>query len=454
VYIAFAFRSSVFFDNHLAAGGGTMPDPTGAMRPSERNHTLAPALAPAVALLAISSFINYIDRGNLAIAAPLLKDELHLSPWQLGILLSSFFWTYAFFQVVSGWLVDRFNANWIIAIGFSVWSVATAATGLVHGFVLLLVVRLILGIGESTAYPSYSKIFAKHFPETHRGRANALVAAGLSCGPAFGTFLGGLLMAKYGWRPFFVVLGVVSLLWLPPWLKWMPRGPGLPSLAPKLSPPILEILAQRSAWGTFGGLFATNYLNYFLITWLPTYLVNERHFSMQGMAKLGGGALFAAALSTTISGWLADRWTASGGTPTRVRKTFTGLGLACASVIVVVSVVSDQRLASLFLFVACISFGLCTSNLWAITQTLAGPHAAGKWTGVQNFVGNLAGIAAPAVTGFVVQRTGHFFWAFAITAGVLLAGAFSWVFVIGPIEQVRWQSRPASSLAETDAPAT
>lgn len=417
-----------------------MPGATGAAHPLESNHRLASALTPAIALLAISSFINYIDRGNLSIAAPLLQGELHLSSWHLGILLSSFFWTYAFFQIVSGWLVDRFNANWIIAIGFLVWSFATAATGLVHGFILLLGVRLILGVGESAAYPSYSKIFAKHFPETHRGRANALVAAGLSCGPAFGTFLGGLLMARYGWRPFFVVLGIVSLLWILPWLKWMPRGPGLPSPAPKQSPPIFEILEHRSAWGTFGGLFATNYLNYFLITWLPTYLISERHFSMQGMAKLGGAALFAAAVSAIVSGWAADHWISSGATPTRVRKTFTGLGLAGASVIGAVSVISDQRFASLVLFAACISFGLCTSNLWAITQTLAGPHAAGKWTGVQNFVGNLAGIAAPAVTGFVVQRTGHFFWAFAITAIVLLAGAFSWVFVIGPIEQVPWRT--------------
>jgi MFS transporter, ACS family, D-galactonate transporter len=114
------------------------------------------AIAPWLALLSISVLINYVDRGNLSIAAPLLKDELHLNPWQLGILLSSFFWTYTALLFVVGWLVDRFEVNMVIAIGFLIWSLATVATGLVPGFALLLVTRLILGIGESVAFPSCS----------------------------------------------------------------------------------------------------------------------------------------------------------------------------------------------------------------------------------------------------------------------------------------------------------
>jgi ACS family D-galactonate transporter-like MFS transporter len=162
--------------------------------------------ARILALLVVSVFINYIDRGNLSIAAPMLKDELHLSASQLGILLSSFFWTYAAFQLISGWLVDRFAVRWVMAAGFFLWSMATAATGLMHGFLLLLIVRLVLGIGESVAYPSYSKILTKYFPEEKRGLANSLIVAGNTCGPGFGMFLGGMLMARYGWRSFFVVL--------------------------------------------------------------------------------------------------------------------------------------------------------------------------------------------------------------------------------------------------------
>jgi MFS family permease len=186
---------------------------------------LSPALPRVLALLVVAVLINYIDRSNLSIAAPLLKDEFRLSASQLGILLSSFFWTYTLFQIVSGWAVDRFDVNWVIAAGFLTWSLATAATALVHGFILLLMIRLILGIGESAAFPSCSKILARHCAERRRGLANALIMTGMMLGPALGTFAGGMLMARFGWRPFFLVLGLASLVWLLPWLKWMPREP-------------------------------------------------------------------------------------------------------------------------------------------------------------------------------------------------------------------------------------
>jgi ACS family D-galactonate transporter-like MFS transporter len=413
--------------------------------PNERG--LSKSLSPVVALLAISVFINYIDRGSLSIAAPALKNELRLSPSQLGILLSSFFWTYAGFQILSGWLVDRFQVNWVLAAGFFVWSAATAATSIAHSFMVLLALRLLLGAGESVAFPSYSKILAKHCPEILRGRANALISSGIAAGPAFGIFFGAMLMARYGWRPFFIALGFLSLLWLFPWTKWMPTGPGLAVPSTARAPGIREILKHRSAWGTFAGLFAYNYLSYFLLTWLPSYLVQERHFSMQKMGGIGGAAYLLLALSALISGWISDFWIARGGTPTRVRKTFTALGLALSSVFcfAVAAFAFDSRLATLFLFLTCAGAGLCTSNLWAITQTLAGPLAAGKWTGLQNFLGNFAGIVSPALTGFVVERTGHFFWAFAVAAGVLLGGALSWAFVVGPVQPVEWESESAAA---------
>ena len=176
-------------------------------------------LTRVAVVLSISVLINYVDRGTLSIAAPVLKEDLHLSPSQLGVLLSSFFWTYSVFQIVSGWLVDRFEVNWLLACGVLMWSVATLSTGLIHGFTLLLIARLLLGIGESVAYPSYNKIIAKHFQASHRGRANGLISAGWAAGPAIGTLVGGLLVAHFGWRIFFVVLGAASLLWLPASMK-------------------------------------------------------------------------------------------------------------------------------------------------------------------------------------------------------------------------------------------
>ena len=136
-----------------------------------------------VALLALAALINYIDRGNLSIASSLLKDELKLSASQLGILLSSFFWTYSLFLPVSGWLADRFDAKWVMAFGFFLWSGATAVTGGLHAFGALLAARLILGMGESVAYPCYARTLVRHVPEVGRGFANALIAAGVGCGP-------------------------------------------------------------------------------------------------------------------------------------------------------------------------------------------------------------------------------------------------------------------------------
>ena len=155
-----------------------MPHLASDSRGAPHSLALAKALSPVAALLAISTFINYIDRGSLSLAVPLLKTELQLSPWQLGILLSSFFWTYTSFQIVSGWLVDRFNVCWVYAIGFFVWSGATAATGMAKVFGVIFGLRLLLGMGESVAYPSYSRILANNFPEHHRGFANALIDAG------------------------------------------------------------------------------------------------------------------------------------------------------------------------------------------------------------------------------------------------------------------------------------
>src|SRR5579859_6143946 len=118
------------------------------------NH-IAASLVAVLVLLGIATFINYVDRGNLSIAAPMLKDELAISASQLGLLLSAFFWTYACLQPLAGWLVDRYNVNWVFAGGFLLWSLATAATGAVHVFAALFALRLLLGVGESVAYPSY-----------------------------------------------------------------------------------------------------------------------------------------------------------------------------------------------------------------------------------------------------------------------------------------------------------
>ncbi len=392
-----------------------------------------------IALLALSALINYIDRGNLSIAAPLLKGELGLTFSQLGILLSSFFWTYSLFLPVSGWLADRFDSKWVMAFGFFLWSGATAVTGGLHAFGALLAARLMLGMGESVAYPCYARTLVRHVPEVGRGFANALIAAGVGCGPALGTFFGGTLMARYGWRPFFIVLGIVSMAWLIPWFLWVPRAGTAISHVEKGSDWFLKLVRQRSLWGTCGGLFGANYVLYFEITWLPTYLVHERHLSLGTMAKIGGVGYLCYSAGAVLFGWLSDRWIAAGGTPTLVRKTFAGIGAGSAGLLLLGCALAGPTASVILLLLAFGAGGMCGSNIWAITQTIAGPKMAGRWTGLQNLLGNLAGIIAPAVTGFVIDYTGRFIVAFVIMAVVAMLAALSYFFVIGPVKEIAWE---------------
>jgi ACS family D-galactonate transporter-like MFS transporter len=392
-------------------------------------------------LLVVSGFLNYFDRSNLSAGAADIQHDLGLSYLQIGRLLSAFFWTYALCQLLSfsGWLVDRFNVCWILALGFFLWSGATAATGLAQAFAAVFSLRLVLGIGESIAYPSYSRILANHYPEHHRGLANALIDAGTKCGPALGTLLGGLLIQRFGWRVFFLGLGAASFAWLLPWILLMPRADAAAVRAePGETPSVFEIFRRRSAIFSALGLFCSNYFWYFLLTWLPLYLEKERHFSTERWATMGALAYFLIAVSSVASGRLSDLWISRGGTPTRVRKTFAGAGLVLSTLIVPVAVIRDPNWAMALLMFTCMCYGLFSSNLYAITQTLAGPRAAGKWTSIQNGFGNLSGVAAPWFTGWVVQTTGHFYLAFLAAALIALTGAAMFVIGIGPIEPLRW----------------
>jgi len=203
-------------------------------------------------------------------------------------------------------------------------------------------------------------------------------------------------------------------------------------------PDVADILSRPAAWATFLGHFCGNYFFYFLLTWLPFYLVRERHFSMQAMASLGSLAYIVTAAATTVAGALSDRAIASGIPATRVRKSCVTGGLGCATIIVGVTLLPDRTASMILLLLACASYGVFASSHWAITQTLAGPLAAGRWTGLQNFIANLAGVAAPSVTGFVINATGHFFGAFAASAAVALTGAMIYKFGLGSVEPQVW----------------
>ena len=213
-------------------------------------------------LLLISALINYIDRTTLSVAAIDIQRDLHLTNTQVGDLQSAFFASYALCQLsfAAGWVAGRFHVGWVLAGGFLLWSGATALTGFATAYAVIFSLRLLLGIGESVSYPSYSRILASEYPEHHRGIANALIDSGTKAGPALGILIGGLLVSQVGWRVFFFVLGGGCLLWLIPWMKWMPQGKDVCSREDASEiPSIRAILSQRSAWFTAFGLFCGNY---------------------------------------------------------------------------------------------------------------------------------------------------------------------------------------------------
>jgi len=398
------------------------------------------ALGPALALLAIAILISYIDRGNLSVAAPLLKDELQLSASQLGVLFTAFFWAYTVFIFVSGWIVDRIDVNWVIAAGFAIWSIATAATGLVHGFAMLLVMRLLLGVGESVSFPGCSKILARHLTEESRGFANGLISMALRAGPAVGTFGAGMLMARYGWRVVFVGIGVASLVWLPAWMKWMPRHPGVVAASSRtLGPRVKDILRQRSFWGATIGHFGGNYFLYFLVTWLPFYLVHERNLSMQAMAKTAGAYYLVDAAVALSTGHLTDTFIRRGNSVTFVRKLAMAVGHVLVAIGFLGCAAAGQRFYLVWLLILALGSGTSGAGIFAFSQTLAGPIATGRWVGLQNGFANLAGVTSPAVAGFLVDRTGHFAAPLVVVAAVSLVAALAWTVIVGPLRRIDWE---------------
>jgi MFS family permease len=395
-----------------------------------------------VPLLGLAVFINYVDRGNLATAAPLLTTELSLSSTEIGILISAFFWAYTPGLVLAGWLADRFNAYVTLAAGLAIWSLATLLTGFAGGFAVLLALRLVLGIGEAAAFPCSSTIIARHVPAHKLGAANAMTLLGVSLGPAVGVFFGGLLMAEFGWRGVFILFGVLSLLWLIPWIAATRKLSAEPPPADSASgPSLLAILAQRELWGAALGHFAINFGFYFVISWMPLYLVKAHGYTLPEMATLGGVIYLVYAAAAYGSGWLSDRWIAAGGTPNRVRKTYFTVTLIIAAAGLLAGAVLPPAGAIASLFVVAVGLGAVGPHIFASAQTLAGPQGAGKWVGVQNAFGNFAGILGPIVTGIIVDRTGSFQGAFVLAAAVTLTGVVGWGVIVRKIVPVQWGAK-------------
>jgi MFS family permease len=403
-----------------------------------------------LALLALAIFINYVDRGNLATAAPLIKSDLRLTNVQYGLLVSAFFWIYVPGQIMASWLIQKINAYRTLTVGLAIWSVATIASGLASGFATLMLFRVLLGIGESAGFPASSKLLAQHVAPDRLGKANGMVSSGIYLGPAFGTFVGGLLIAQAGWRLLFIGFGVISLLWLVPWrLQTSARSATAQAVVRNSEPSFRELLAKRQLWGASIGHFCSNYPFYMVLSWLPLYLVKSQGYSITAMAQLCGVAYALAAVVCFGSGWLADRWIAGGANTSHVRLTMMCSVHLTWVLCMTACGLGSARMAVAGLVVSAVAMGLGGCNLYTIGQTLAGPQASGKWIGVQNCIGNLAGILAPVITGALIDWTGRYSVAFLVTGAISACGAGAWLLLVRRVGPTTW-----SGTAQNDAVAT
>jgi MFS family permease len=388
-------------------------------------------------LTALALFISYIDRGNLATAGPLIERDLNLSASQFGLLLSVFYITYVAGMIPAGWLAERFGAYWILAFGVTVWSLATAFTGFVTSFSLLIVLRLLLGFGESVTFPCLSKIIASVTEPKAVGHANGVVAFGYLFGAVVGTLIGGLIMSRTGWRPAFVIFGVISLVWLYPWSRAHFREARVEKTGMD-GPSFRQILRQRGLWGAALGHFSGNYTYYFVLGWLPEYLVKARGFSIDTMSAVASSAYLVSALVALAAGWLTDRWVRTGRSPDITYKSIMAahhLG-AIVSMIGMALLPVGPAIVCLLGYMAVMAFAAPAT--FAIPQILAGPAATGRWVGVQSTCGNLAGVFASYITGLLIDATGHFETAFIAAALLNVMGIVGWVIILPRVRPIAW----------------
>ena len=372
-------------------------------------------------------------------ASPKLIGELRITPEAYGWAVSAFFWVYAPVQLFAGWLCDRFSVYKLLAGGIMLWAASTLLMGCVGGFASLFVLRIMLGIGESLAFPGSSKIIARHVPADRRGIANAIVATGLALGPAVGTLVGGLLVANWGWRAMFFFFGAVTLLWLLPWAQTVRSLPTIGHHDEGAAVPLRALIGKWPLWSMSIVHSLGNYCFYFLLAWLPLYLTKSRGFSVSEMAWLAALGYAVQGACALGYGHFSDWWTRSGRSEAVCRRWMMVASqvLAAAALLGLAFAYSALSIAILLCLAGAASASL-SLNLYAVAQMFAGPRASGTWVGFQNALGNLSGIIGPPITGLLVQKDfSGFGTACIVTAGIAAFGALWWAVGVPRIAPVK-----------------
>jgi ACS family hexuronate transporter-like MFS transporter len=389
--------------------------------------------------------------------------EFHFSPAQMGIIFSSFFFSYAIFCFVGGYLSDVYGPKKTIAFAMLAWSLFAGAPAIAWGFGSLLVFRVLFGAGEGPIGSVSNKMVNNWFPATERAKAKGISDSGMSMGAALSGPIVGLIAVRFGWRISFVLLTILGFLWTAFWFKIASDRPRQSS---KVSPQELEKIEQGQTLSVnvtekkplfyyikqpvilsiIVVFFATNYVTYFFLTWFPSYLVMARNLSVKNMSIVSIIPWLLGALGYVIGGSLSDHLVKRGTNPIAARKVVISIFMTGAAVSVGLcgfasSVTAAVTLMSIGIFCAY----LATPCYWATIQDSVRSESVGGVGGFVHFLSNLAGIFAPSITGFIVQGTGHFTSAFVATGVLALVGALVVAIFAKPIGYTSHQAATAGA---------
>ena len=401
------------------------------------------------AFLFTLTLINYIDRVSLSVASKVLQEEFQISPIAMGYLFSSFVWLYFVALIPMGYLVGRFGPRKVNGYGIGVWSIATACTALATGFVSLLTCRLIMGMGEATTYPAGARVIREWMPLKERGMATAVFHSGSLVGPAVGAIGFGWLITAFGWRIAFLVAAALGFVWLAAWLKWYRHPSQTPWLSEAERAEICEdgstgnadqqvpadslglrgLARSWSMWAIALSHGCAVYATYFFLTWLPTYLQAEKGLTVMSSGIYTAIPYLGAAVLAIVIGRISDTVVRPELARSGQRRAVVASVLLASAVIFLVPVLSNTWA---ILFVITLSLASCGSaislNLSLVNDLVRSEDDVGTAAGFITAVGNLFGLLAPIVTGYVVAGTGQFAPAFMVVGVLLVVGAMLSMF--------------------------
>ncbi|MCL5005010.1 MAG: MFS transporter [Acidobacteria bacterium] len=387
-------------------------------------------------LLFAASLINYLDRATISFALPLISLDLHLGPETKGLLLSAFFWSYTAMQVPIGLIVDRLNLLWVYAGAFALWSLAQGLTGLAGTLGVLILLRILLGTGESIYLPGGLRIVSRLFGPSERGLPSGLFDFGTRTGLVFEGIIIPWLLVHFGWRDTFVFVGLTAFLWLIPWFAVFPQKVAKRSEKPPLPQTRRRMRIahfNRNLLGICLGFFCFDYFWYLMLTWLPDYLYEARHLSIMKAGIYAAIPYAVFGLSEPVGGWISDRLVRRGWDETRTRKGIISFAFMFGLLIIPAAMARTAGTAVILIVCAGL-VGLASANLLVMLQSCAPPDEVGVWTGFQNMAGNIGGIAAPLITGFLIEWTGSFLSAFILAPALLISGQLAFWFIVGKLE--------------------